>query len=322
MNKNPLISIIVPIYNSEKYLSRCIECIQNQTYKNLEILLIDDESSDNSPEICDEYAQRDVRIKVYHKKNSGTGPTRQFGFEHSHGEYIAFVDNDDIVKPEMYETMLKAIQDSGADVCACQFNHILADGTAEWNGDDLNPLILGVHDSLEFCRYYYDGGYSNGVVGSIWNKLFSCHYLNNIKMRNGRGEEEEVNDYVFRNQCKVVVIEEELYYWMENVESVSHRPFNEKNFHFLDVIRQRAAWLSKDKYVKNMSMKLFCNLYVEYYYAAKRNSVLIPPPIAQTFPKFIFNLCIARCCELKFYTRMLVFLISPLLYKKIILRNG
>ena len=98
-----LISVIVPIYNVEKYLDKCIESIVNQTYKNLEIILVDDESPDNCPEICDKWAERDSRIKVIHKENGGAGSARNAGIEASSGEWIGFVDGDDWIEPNMYE---------------------------------------------------------------------------------------------------------------------------------------------------------------------------------------------------------------------------
>ena len=104
-----LISVIIPVYNSAPFLPRCINSVLKQTYRYIEVLLIDDGSSDESGDICEYYATIDSRIKVFHKKNSGTGHTRQFGLEHSRGDFVAFVDNDDYIKPEMYEVMLNAL---------------------------------------------------------------------------------------------------------------------------------------------------------------------------------------------------------------------
>ena len=102
-----LISVIVPIYNVEKYLTKCIESIINQTYKNLEIILVDDGSPDKSPIICDEYAKKDNRIKVIHKKNGGLSDARNYGMSLATGEYISFIDSDDYIDEEMYEKHMK-----------------------------------------------------------------------------------------------------------------------------------------------------------------------------------------------------------------------
>lgn len=118
---NDLISIIVPVYNVEKYLNKCIDSIINQTYKNIEIILVDDGSTDNSGKICDEYLLRDSRIKVIHKNNGGLSSARNEGINISSGEYIGFVDSDDWVEPNMYEEMYKKILYSNADIVDCGY---------------------------------------------------------------------------------------------------------------------------------------------------------------------------------------------------------
>ena len=105
-----LISVIIPVYNTEKYLDACVESVAGQTYDNLEIILVDDGSADNCPAMCDEWARRDSRIRVIHKKNGGQGEARNFGIEAARGEYIGFVDSDDIVSPVMYERLLDSLR--------------------------------------------------------------------------------------------------------------------------------------------------------------------------------------------------------------------
>ncbi len=111
-----LVTIVIPIYNTERYLERCIESVINQTYRNLEIILIDDESPDNCPQICDNYAEKDPRIKVIHKKNEGLGMARNTGIDHATGDYICFFDSDDYVEPDTIETCVAAICESNADL--------------------------------------------------------------------------------------------------------------------------------------------------------------------------------------------------------------
>ena len=100
---NDLISVIVPVYNVEKYLNKCIESIVNQTYTNLEIILVDDGSPDNCPNICDEWAKKDSRIKVIHQRNSGGGAARNIGLDNANGSMISFIDSDDFISTDMYE---------------------------------------------------------------------------------------------------------------------------------------------------------------------------------------------------------------------------
>lgn len=119
-----MISIIVPIYNVEKYLPKCIESIINQTYTDLEILLIDDGSTDNSGLICDKYASIDNRIKVIHKKNGGVSSARNIGLNEANGNYIAFVDSDDYIEKNMYEKMISIINKYNVDIVSCNYNHV------------------------------------------------------------------------------------------------------------------------------------------------------------------------------------------------------
>lgn len=119
-----MISIIVPIYNVEKYLPKCIESIINQTYTDLEILLIDDGSTDNSGLICDKYASIDNRIRVIHKKNGGLSDARNVGLDICKGKYISFIDSDDYIELTMYEKMIKIMINQKVDIVSCNYNHI------------------------------------------------------------------------------------------------------------------------------------------------------------------------------------------------------
>ena len=130
MTPQPLISVIVPIYNVEKYLDNCVKSIVNQTYKNLEIILVDDGSPDSCPAICDNWAKIDSRINVIHQKNSGVSAARNIGIKSSLGDFITFVDGDDFIDSDMYETLVSAYLKNGADIVGCSFK------TIDENNDD------------------------------------------------------------------------------------------------------------------------------------------------------------------------------------------
>ena len=114
-----MISVIVPVYNTEKFLKNCISSIANQTYKDLEIILVNDGSTDNSGKICDDFAQKDSRIKVIHQSNKGVGAARNAGLDVAKGAYIGFVDSDDILRPDMYEFLLNNLIVHNADISVC-----------------------------------------------------------------------------------------------------------------------------------------------------------------------------------------------------------
>lgn len=127
--KNDLISVIVPVYKVEEYLPKCIESILNQTYKNIELILVDDGSPDNSPKICDEYASKDKRVKVIHKKNAGVSAARNDGINAASGKFITFVDSDDWIESEMYEKLYEKQQEKDYDVVMCGFKLVMPDTT-------------------------------------------------------------------------------------------------------------------------------------------------------------------------------------------------
>ena len=112
-----LVSIIVPVYNAERYLHRCIDSVLAQTYTNFELLLINDGSKDNSGEICDKYAVKDSRIRVFHKENGGVSSARNMGIDEAKGEWLSFIDSDDWIEPTMYEKMLQELIGNNADIC-------------------------------------------------------------------------------------------------------------------------------------------------------------------------------------------------------------
>lgn len=157
----PKVNIIVPVYNVEKYLVRCMESLLNQTLKEIEIILVDDGSPDNCPQMCDEYARRDSRVKVIHKSNAGLGYARNSGLDVAVGEYIAFVDSDDYVDTSMYATLWNEARASNADVVFCNFkveqrNGIWKDSNevAErtgWNGDAVKDFMLDMIAILFTC---------------------------------------------------------------------------------------------------------------------------------------------------------------------------
>ena len=166
---NPLISVIIPVYNVEKYLRQCVDSVLAQTYQNLEIILVDDGSTDQSGQICDEYAGEDKRIKVIHQKNSGVSCARNVGLNVSKGEYIAFVDPDDYIFPDMYRTLLEAIVTNSADIALCKYQDVSVDG-------EVLPTESYIHHDFTYLTYeqwFKDLVMHTGVAGVIWNKLFT-----------------------------------------------------------------------------------------------------------------------------------------------------
>ena len=172
-----LLTIIVPIYNVSSYLQQCIDSILNQTYKNLEIILVDDGSTDSSVEICDNYARIDSRIRVIHKKNGGLVSARKAGLECAHGEYAAFVDGDDWIDLAMYESLVKEMEDSKADIITSAAYKEFKDSTSALT-DTLPPGIY-TNETPELCKnmIFYKSMADNGIIPSIWSKVYKSNLL-------------------------------------------------------------------------------------------------------------------------------------------------
>lgn len=184
MNEEKLLSVIVPVCKVEPYLHRCIDSIRNQTYKNLQIILVDDGSPDKCGKICDEYAELDARIIVVHQKNRGLSGARNNGLRFAEGEYVAFVDSDDWLYPEMYQTLIDMIENNNLDMARC---------SATWtNGKeekpilpekDANHLITGKavfdHYFTEFlCKVVWNAVYCREIVWGIISPE-GCHSQDN-----------------------------------------------------------------------------------------------------------------------------------------------
>lgn len=138
----PKVSVIIPIYNVEKYLDRCIKSVINQTLQDIEIILVDDGSPDNCPQMCDEYAKHDGRITVIHKKNAGQGLARNDGLKIASGEFVAFIDSDDCIDANMYESLYEMAQKYQLDICRCSFNRFYQYGIFSYEKCRNNKLIL------------------------------------------------------------------------------------------------------------------------------------------------------------------------------------
>ena len=169
-----LISVIIPVYNVEAYLQRCIESVMNQTYCNLEIILVDDGSTDGSSQLCDKYVNLDQRFRVLHKKNAGVGEARNDGLKMSTGEYIAFLDPDDWIDRDMYSVLMTAIQEENAQAAFCSFYRESSDAAVEKKPDIPQGKTGDSQDAIAKC---FDVGYGT----MIWNKIFSRELLLNEK---------------------------------------------------------------------------------------------------------------------------------------------
>lgn len=185
VNTGPLISVIIPVYNAEPYLTECIESVVNQTYQNLEIILVDDGSADGSPAICNMYAAADLRVRVIHKKNEGLVRARKTGVSLATGDYIAYVDADDWIDPDTYETVLKKMEEPGADIILYGLTEEYADRSVVKE----NLLTEGYYAGQEIKKKIYPqmlaGGdfFRFGILPNLVCKLVRRELLGRIQPR-------------------------------------------------------------------------------------------------------------------------------------------
>lgn len=203
--KNDLISIVVPIFNMEKYLKKCIESIINQTYTNLEIILVNDGSTDKSANICDEYKKIDKRIKVIHKENGGLSDARNNGIKIAKGKYIGFVDSDDWIDLNMYENMYNEMINSNADIVICGRVIEYGDGksTKWYNKGRLEMNNIEALISLNsFCCFDM----------AAWDKLYKTKLFDDIAYPYGKKCEDSYTTYKLFDKCKKIIYLPECYY--------------------------------------------------------------------------------------------------------------
>lgn len=239
---NGLISVIVPVYNAGKYFNNCINSIVNQTYKNLEIIIVDDGSTDSSPEICDKWAEKDSRIKVIHKENSGASSARNTGIDSAKGDYIAFVDADDRIELDMYEIMLNEIIENNADAARCGIDRVSDDGSVDdWGTGNYDIKIADTHQIMK------DVGEGFGLVPvSIVNKLIKKKCIADIRFdtRYKFSEDTLFNFMVAGNIKKMVYHDVNRYHYTFNMSSITSKGISENNFdehRVMDVIFSMAA---------------------------------------------------------------------------------
>lgn len=220
-----MISVIVPIYNVEEYLPTCIESILNQTYKNLEILLIDDGSTDTSGIICDEYARKDNRCIVIHQQNKGVSETRNTGLNHATGEYISFIDGDDYIHPQMLEILYEALQKENYDFSMILYKEtytrekfpIVAEYTAQEL--DQNQLFYGLYN--ESSRK--NNAYIEVNFHVVWNKLYKRTLIDDTFFIKTAAEDTVFNNIIYLKCQKAIVINKEMYYWVQRPTSITHQ---------------------------------------------------------------------------------------------------
>ena len=267
-----IISIIVPIYKVEKYLDRCINSILNQTFRDFELILVDDGSPDRCGDICEEYAKKDKRIKVIHKENGGLSDARNAGLDIATGKFIGFIDSDDFIHKDMYMILYDAIIKSKSDISQCKFKYFSKED--ELNKNIINDGKYEIYNNIDAIEEIID---NKNLNTNVWNKLYKRELFNDIRFPKGKIHEDEFVTYkVFYRAKTVSYVNKELYYYFSNDTGIMKNLNINSKFDWIEAIEERNEFLLsiKEKSLFNKSNSyLFFNL-IKIRYNIKKSEEL------------------------------------------------
>lgn len=266
-----LITVIIPVYNVEKYLEQCVESIVNQTYKNLEIILINDGSTDSSGKLCDILVKRDIRIKVIHKKNEGLGLARNTGLEYVNGKYVTFIDSDDYADSDLIEKLYVSIKENNADTCIGGFKRVNNDGEIIYeeryksvvyeNEEIMNGLLSRMLGSSPEK--------SDAIRMSVWNVLYSTEIIKNNSLKFPSEREYISEDIIFdieyyRKSQRCCLIDSCSYnYRVNNIsltKSYKKDRFEKSKFLYNEVVNRIEKYRLGDRAITRLQRQYFVNV--------------------------------------------------------------
>lgn len=245
-----LVSIIIPAFNVEKYIEKCVLSVRNQSYKDLDIIIIDDGSLDNTAQICDKLASDDSRIRVVHKTNEGLSAARNDGIDMAYGEYICFLDADDGIHPQFVEKLLNQIDKYNCDIAQCDYfakrdNDFLFFETCSYNYE-----LLDGREAIIKC---YDENYS--TYNTAWAKIYHRKLFETIRFPIGRIREDEFTTWkILLSADRIVYLHEFLYSYTIHKESIMGSHDVKKHIDGMEAFWERACFLQENKYFKEAAM--------------------------------------------------------------------
>lgn len=258
MNSTPLISIIVPVYNTEQYLPKCIESIQKQTLSDLEIIIVDDGSTDGSLTVCQNFAFSDNRIRVFHKENGGQSSARNLALNYISAPYIGFVDSDDYIDAQMYEQLYKAIQEFDADIATCGVLDIYEKRTRIRTKKDTRYVL----ESVQACEMALNQRLDSTILP---NKLFKSELFDNLRFPEGKIMED---DFIFTRLIlsgnRVAIITKPYYYYIHRPNSTTTASFRMRDLDPIDAYEQNYDFI-KNQYPELKSVMESRKCWARFY---------------------------------------------------------
>ena len=228
-----LISVIVPVYNVAQYLEKSIASIQQQTYQNLEIILVDDGATDESGRLCEQIAEQDERVLVYHKENEGLSQARNDGLKQAHGDYVIFIDSDDYIHPEMIASLYQQLVNEDADVSSCGVMNVYSNSESPQTENQDDYFIC---DTETFLREYLIG---EKIPGTICNKLIKKEIAAQLTFPKGLIYEDAYYHFdLIKVAKKYVVNTKPYYYYFHRGDSITTKPYAKKDLAYIDIYQK------------------------------------------------------------------------------------
>ncbi|MCI6420699.1 MAG: glycosyltransferase [Blautia sp.] len=240
------VSIIVPVYQVEKYIRQCVDSILAQTFTDFELILVDDGSKDKSGQICDEYARMDTRVKVIHKENGGAADTRNRGMDQAVGNYVMFVDSDDYLAPTMLECLYRNILNENADIAACNYLYFFENDRKKDFATNVQSEVLTGTEIF----YYRKNERNYGFWTVVWNKLMKRETVGKVRFRSGKYYEDEFwANEIYQMDIKIVTIPECLYYYRQHENSTMRQKKIARSLDLIEAYQERIyIYLQEQKY--------------------------------------------------------------------------
>ena len=248
-----LVSIIIPVYNVEKYLDRCIRSVLSQSYKKIEIVLVDDGSTDSCPKMCDDYAKTDSRIIALHKKNGGLSDARNYGLLFAKGKYVTFIDSDDCVEETYIQYLLENLEQFNADISMCSFRKFITLSELKAQNEIAEGKLSVISGKEALERFCY-----HNIPHEAWAKLYRIELFQDIKFPKGKIYEDYGTVYkLFYNSKKVVLGDAKKYFYFQRENSIMNNTFSLKNMdraelteEFLNFIKEKSPELEGASYTR------------------------------------------------------------------------
>lgn len=324
----PKLSVIVPVFNSEQFLKPCVESILNQDFFDLEVILVDDGSTDHSPELCDKLKESDQRIRVIHQPNQGTAAARNIGLDFAKGDWIAFVDSDDTIDHDMYPTLFHAVENCSAALAMCSIKYIDINGAISRvpspphyiNSDEIEQI-----NSVQMIsEMRWRGEYNNNLFVIVCNKIFRRDILIGKRFRKEViCEDEAFANTLYLNDYPVVIVHKPMYNYRQNPESKMHQQFTRERIVILDVLKERKELFESHGFTESAHVvsKEYSEIYIELYFKCLDvDHIDWILPYYEEWKKIRRTGCAQHLpfiSKIKFECRMILFSLSPQIYGRL-----